>query len=794
MMRNLFLFLIVFYPFICFSQEINVSGSVKSLHQGFLPGVDVIEKGTTNGTTTGPEGIYSIKVKSDAILIFSSIGFKAQEIAVNGKAIINVVLQENHSRLNEVVVKGFTTMIGRARKRLESIQRIPESITGITAKQINITGIHNIGNLLNQIPGIAYGASQDPGTVMISVRGIPQIRYGPSPIAIIVDGVYLPSPDLTTAPLYDIDQIEVIKGSEGLFYGKNAIGGAIVITTKQPTNGLNGHVKVGYGNGNSKLVQGVISGSIVNNKSYYRIGVTYHKFGGLIENTFLHKKVDFKNDFNTRGELKFRLGSKSTLSFAEQYENKRDGAMDYISSALNADFPGMSPNVYKGTPQEDDLGKGSVKSSITSASFETNFNGSRLTSNTSYTNVKLNYTGDYISLSPVDNYGPRPIATQAMLRASRTFDEALRLVSTKHSKFQWTLGLFYQNINSNWNTEEYLNKDTTDFTYAHTTLIRLTEAHNSLSSLGLFGFFEYHITDKFNISAGLRNEWEALGNHDIISSSHNKNSYSAFQPEISTSYSFVKGKMLYASFSRGFRSGGFNPVNVPSIGIAKIIKPEFANSFQVGAKTSFWNRRFILNLDYFYTIYVNQQVYRWTYASNRTILGTVNYAQSKIRGFEANAKLRLSKYLDLTGGVSFIHSRITKAFDVTSIGNKVPFAPQSSFNIGIFPHFNLGKKSKLLASIDIENKGKKYWFADNLYGIKQSNVFQEPYTLVNAKVICEFNNFSIGVWGKNIFNVKYNEEWWPMGVFDGNPYGGPIGDIRSPSEPATYGLQLSYKF
>ena len=90
--------------------------------------------------------------------------------------------------------------------------------------------------------------------------------------------------------------------------------------------------------------------------------------------------------------------------------------------------------------------------------------------------------------------------------------------------------------------------------------------------------------------------------------------------------------------------------------------------------------------------------------------------------------------------------------------------------------------------------GKKYWFADDLYGVDQETVFQNPYTLVNAKLIYTMNNFSVGFWGKNIFNTQYNQEWWPFSVFDGDPSGGPIGDIRTPNRPATFGMEVSYKF
>ena len=793
MVRNLLVF-IVFIPFISFAQTINISGNVKSSSEALL-GVSVVEKGTTKGTSTDMNGNYAIKVDQNSILVFSYLGYKTEEIPVNGSTTINVNLTEDASQLGEVVVQGFTSIKGRARKRIESIQSMPESVVAVTSQQIEVTGIDNIGSFLTQIPGISYGESQDPGTVIISVRGIPQIRYGPSPIATVVDGVYLASADLTSQSLFDIDQIEVIKGAQGLFYGKNAIGGAVIITTKQPKNGFDGKIKTGYGNGNTLKIETNLSGSIVDNKSYYRFGISSSSSDGFIKNTTLNKNVDFRSNLGLKGMFKFKLGSKSLLTLTGQYSKTKSGSITFINSNENPDFLDFDPNSFGGSPTADFLGEGSLKSSILAASFETAFENFKLMSHTSYSDVDLFYDGDYLNFSPTDVYGPIPAATQEMTRASRTLNEELRLVSSNSdSKLKWNLGLFYQNVDSDWDTSVFINQDVTDLKYTTTVEDKITADDNKLNSIGLFGFFEYDVSEKFNISAGIRNEWENLENFENVSGVKSKRSYSAFQPKLSASYKFLKDKMVYASYSKGFRSGGYNPLVVDDIGIKKEINPEFTNSFELGAKTSFWNNRFILNLAYFNTIFEDQQVYRFGSDGTRSFLGTVNFEESKSSGFEIDTKIRITKHLDILGGASFINTEITKSFEASAVGNKIPFAPQSSYYIGIFTNFKAGENSKIVVNVNIENKGKKYWFADDLYGVDQESVFQNPFTLVNVKMIYEIKDFSVGLWGRNIFNTKYNQEWWPFGVFDGDPNGGAIGDIRTPSQPTTYGLELSYKF
>lgn len=793
MFKKILLILLI-SPMFVLSQEISVSGEVTDSN-GIVGGANVIEKGTSNGVITDFDGRYSITVQKNAVLVFSYLGYLTEEVTVTDQSIINVFLKEDATKLNEVVIKGFTDLRGRARKRLESIQSVPESVTAVTSEEITITGIDDIGSFLTQIPGITFGESQDPGTVMISVRGIPQIRYGASPIATVVDGVYLASADLNNQSLFDIEQIEVIKGAQGLFYGKNAIGGAVVITTKQPTNNFEGTAKVGYGNGNTMNLSTNLSGALKENKIFYRIGGSFMDTDGFIENTNLNTNVDFRKDLNFRGMLKFKLSNNSQLSLTAQHNNNKSGSVTYINSNDNPNFEDFNPNSYEGNPTADFLGSGILKSSIFAASYEKSFENFKIMSHTSFSDVDLNYNGDYLAFAPIDNYGPIPVAYQQMERASRTLNEELRLVSTKiDSKIHWNLGLFYQNINSNWDTSEFFNQDINDFSYANVTENKITADDNKLSSIGLFGFIEYDLSKKLNISLGIRNEWETLENLEKVSNDRNKRSYNAFQPKISSSYSFLKDKMIYANYSRGFRSGGYNPVAVAASGIEKEISPEFTNSFELGLKSSFWNNRFVFNLAYFNTVFENQQVYRFGSDGVRSFLGTVNFEESKASGIEVDTKLRLNNVFDIHAGVSFIDTEITKAFEQSAIGNKIPFAPQSSYYIGLFSNFKTGENSKINANINIENKGKKFWFADDLYGIDQEDIFQDPYTLVNTKIIYTLKDISIGLWGRNIFNTQYNQEWWPFGVFDGDPTGGPLGDIRTASQPATFGIELSYKF
>ena len=297
------LFLMIFIPFISFSQKVKISGSVTSSSEALL-GVSVVDKGTTNGTTTDIDGNYAITVAPNSILVFSYLGYKTKEVPVSGNTIIDVSLSEDASQLDEVTIKGFTGVIGQARRRAESIQSIPESVVTYTAKEIETKGITNIQSFSDQIPNVNFTTSQNIGNNFITVRGISHIRNGESPIAFVIDGVTLPDANLINQELFDVALIEVVKGPQGALYGKNAIAGAINIVTNQPTNVFKNKVNIGYSSGNLLKAQFSSNGPLIEDKLFYRVSGSYKKGDGFIDNETLNKPVDFIEDLTLRAQIK----------------------------------------------------------------------------------------------------------------------------------------------------------------------------------------------------------------------------------------------------------------------------------------------------------------------------------------------------------------------------------------------------------------------------------------------------------------------------------------------------------
>src|SRR6188768_3806882 len=149
-----------------------------------------------------------------------------------------------------------------ARRRSETFRDVPMTVSVFTAEAIESAGIERPADFIARVPNMTLVETQNAGNAFVVVRGISQARNSEPSVAVLVDGVLETNPAEFNQDLFDIEQIEVLKGPQGAVYGRNAIGGAIIINTKEPGDEFEGRVKLGYGNENSMRVQAGVSGPI----------------------------------------------------------------------------------------------------------------------------------------------------------------------------------------------------------------------------------------------------------------------------------------------------------------------------------------------------------------------------------------------------------------------------------------------------------------------------------------------------------------------------------------------------
>src|SRR5580700_6521965 len=191
-----------------------------------------------------------------------------------------VAAAADSDELQEIVVT--------ARKREETLQNVPVTEDAFTQQTIQSAGIESPRDFVAMVPNMTLVETQNVGNSFITIRGISQARNSEPSVAVLVDGVLETNPYEFDQELYDIKQIEVLKGPQGALYGRDAIGGAIIITTADPSDHFEGTTRVGFGNGPSEKAQLALSGPLDSDGTLrYRGSLNVYNTDGYLENVYL---------------------------------------------------------------------------------------------------------------------------------------------------------------------------------------------------------------------------------------------------------------------------------------------------------------------------------------------------------------------------------------------------------------------------------------------------------------------------------------------------------------------------
>lgn len=771
---------------VAFGQKIEITGKVIDAN-GPITGVNIVEKGTANGTSTDFNGLFTMYVSSESILVFSYLGYKIQDVPLNGRTNINVTLEEDASQLDEVVVSGFDNVIGQARRRAESVQSIPESVITFTAKDIETKGISNVQSFADQIPNVNFTTSQNVGNNFITVRGVSQIRNGDAPIAFVIDGVTLPDANLLNQELFDVALIEVVKGPQGALYGKNAIAGAINIITNEPSNTFRNKFQIGYGNGNLINAQLSSTGPLVKDKLFYRVSGSYKKGDGLLNNVTLDNAPDFVEDLTFRAQLKANLSTKVSATLTGQVIDIEAGGI-YYAAPTNGNAKNNPDNFNNWSIQADQRGVGTLNSKYGNLKVDFNLDKVKLTSLTTFNQAERNAFGDL-------DYTPADVLRQDQDSNTKTFNQEIRLgsISDPNSKVNWDLGAFYQDLD-----KTLITRASADFGFFAPpfqptdtqTPLAVGDFTNTYKTFAVFGFMDFKMTDKFTLSAGLRYDNDNISQENRSEGTNPSRVDTQVQPKLSLAYKATDNMLMYANYGKGYRTGGFNQGQTVRYGTG--FSAEITDNYEIGLKNTYWDNRFILNFSGYYTDFTNQQLYALVLdgGAGQILIGNFNVPKSISVGFEADMRLRTTNWLDILASYGVSKSRIERGTSTQSIGanatidvsgNATPLIPQDSYSFGLESNFDITEKVSYNANVNLEGTGEIYWHEDNA-------AVSSRYSLLNARMNFTFDKFTVGIWGTNLTDTQYITEFFDQTFSNGGS------DLAWLGQPTAFGLNLSYKF
>lgn len=232
-----------------------------------------------------------------------------------------------------------------ARRRSENLQVVPDTVVSIGEAEISRANITTAVDVTARMPNVSMVESLSPTSTYIMVRGIASVRNSEPAVAMIIDGVQVGSATEMSQSFFDVEQIELLKGPQGALYGRNAIGGALIVTSKKPGDTLEGKLTTGIGNGGLFEVSGSLAGPITDNL-FFRVAGNHKTFDGLISNEYLEgvleksnsgvvgKKqtdsfMDFQENNDFRGQLIWEASDNTTIDYRYAQNDLTAGAMFY---------------------------------------------------------------------------------------------------------------------------------------------------------------------------------------------------------------------------------------------------------------------------------------------------------------------------------------------------------------------------------------------------------------------------------------------------------------------------------
>src|SRR5579863_1768606 len=358
----------------------------------------------------------------------------------------------------------LTEIVVTARKRDESLQNVPVTIDAFTAQKIQAAGIESPRDFVALVPNMTLVEVQNVGNSFITVRGISQARNSEPSVAVLVDGVLETNPYEFDQELADIQQIEVLKGPQGALYGRNAIGGAIIIHTVDPSDHFEGTGKLGIGNGLSEKAQVAVSGPIDSAGTLkYRASLNFYNTDGFLENTYLDRKADPYRDYSGRLRLVWKPSDQWSADLrvyrdrvdttAYYYVIPRDDEANVFSSFTTA------PNANDVTSpiQTNNLGTDHRDITDTALKLDYNIDYGTFTATSDYNRTKEIDTGDAYDFRPIatsiafndfftfvpPSLGGSLDESQSQFIDVKTYSQELRFTSVKTDGFSWIAGAYY---------------------------------------------------------------------------------------------------------------------------------------------------------------------------------------------------------------------------------------------------------------------------------------------------------------------------------------------------------------
>ncbi len=664
------------------------------------------------------------------------------------------------------------TVYGAQPDSTQSVAQAANSVTVLSGEQVRPGGIANTRELGTYLPNVTVFDANNDRSPKFSVRGLRENNFatGDPAIGFYVDDI--PYTDLNSRglALFDVEQIEFLRGPQPGLFGANGPGGVINIVTRQPSDELEGRGSVTLGNYDQQIYEASLRGPIVAEKLSLGLSGLFSRREGFVHNDFLDTHPDDKETLAGRAQLRWTPSESWDFSLVLHGQKFNDGFV---------------PTYYRGHDKDLFSVKRDFDGYVDTETWGTAFKGSfeneavKVTSVTSYRNWRQDLLQDFDFTEMRVRLGfAKPELDQ--------WSQELRVQSNDETQdLKWLGGLYF--------SDSRLENETGSVELLvpppFPNRIR-TFSETEANTYAAFGQATYTVWDKLDLTAGLRFTYD---NRSLARDRRNpfhpaprviydtEDHFTDVSPKFGITYHCADNIETYASISRGYQSGGFNTSNDSEAG-AKF-NPSHSWHYEIGSKTRWLEERFFVNAALFYTDFENYQVYRINNLDPSTAY-LVNADSVRSYGAELDMTVRPCQYLDLSAAFGVTK---TEFDDFTDPNNAQNF---DGNDVNFVPDFTASFAAQLNLPCNFYARAE-YQAVGNYYLDEANSAKQTAYGLVNARIGYQQEHFEIYVFGRNIFNKEYVNN--ALDLRNSNP-GFADQLIRQPGDPMTFGIALAGKF
>jgi iron complex outermembrane receptor protein len=655
----------------------------------------------------------------------------------------------------------------------DALADVPQSTTVVQEERLVEKGETSLQYEIESIPSVTWsGGSSRPRFFLIrGVGELEQYEGAPNPsVATIIDDIDFSGLGVVV-PMYDVEQVEVLRGPQGIRFGSSALAGALNLRSQEATEFTTGNLTVMAGNDEMGAGGFAVGGSVPGSdgKVQLRFSAFNQQSDGFRNNVYLSRDdTNNRDESLVRLKLRYEPSAKLVYDFALWGSEFNNG---YDAFAIDNSFTTQSDH-----PGQDDTRVGA-------SSFKVGYQATdslkvESISTIMRTKIANSFDGDWGNNPFWEPYAPYDYFSDSD-RTRRTLGQELRFTNQdplyEHGEsWRWVGGVFGQRLMEDTTTDQFSNSEMYD---------SVSSDYNANSG-AVFGDVEMPLGKGTSFSTGLRFE-QRNTRYDDTRENDFSPTYSMLGGTTSLQHDLSDRVRGYVTVARGYKGGGFNTgVAVPSD--RRQYDPEYLWNYETGVKGSFFKKRLTSSVAVFHDQRQDQQLkfaiqndpsdpLSFTYI-------TESVASGQSTGVELENNFRVLPWWDLFASGSLMHS------DFTDVPSESSYLDGRSFSVAPAWTYSAGTRVELGGGffVRIEETGRDAFYFDDSHNQKS-----DPYNLFNATVGYRHGGWKVLLWSRNVFNENYAVR----GFFFGNePPDYPSKLYVQRGDPRTFGATVSYTF